>query len=177
MNPIQMTNLAAIMANKGYYFKPHIVKSIGESNYILPEYKDRIETGIGSEHFPIIIQGMADALSGTAPRAIVPDIEICGKTGTVENPHGEDHSVFMAFAPKEDPKIAISVFVENAGWGGRAAASTASLLIESYLKGAHTRPWLENYVLAGDFKDKKKKVQPETTLEVSEEEKKEEGQQ
>lgn len=158
MNPIQMTNLAAIMANKGYYFRPHMVKSIGESGYLPPEYRERIETGISAEHFPVIIQGMADALSGTAPRAIVPDIAICGKTGTVENPHGEDHSVFMAFAPKDDPKIAISVFVENAGWGGRAAASTASLLIETYLKGEHTRQWLEDYVLAGDFRDRKRKT-------------------
>ncbi|MEO9965854.1 MAG: penicillin-binding transpeptidase domain-containing protein [Reichenbachiella sp.] len=158
MNPIQMTNLAAIMANKGFYYRPHIVKSVGESNYLLPQFKEKIETGISPEHFPVIIQGMADALRGTAPRAIVPDIEICGKTGTVENPHGEDHSVFMAFAPKDSPKIAISVFVENAGWGGRAAASTASLLIESYLKGSHSRPWLEAYVLKGDFRDRKRRV-------------------
>lgn len=169
MNPIQMTNLAAIMANRGYYYKPHIVKAIGESNYLLPEFKEKIETGISAEHFPVIIQGMADALSGTAPRAIVPDIEICGKTGTVENPHGEDHSVFMAFAPKDNPRIAISVFVENAGWGGRAAASTASLLIETYLKGNHTRPWLENYVLTGDFRDRKRKVKKDTTVTSSEE--------
>lgn len=160
LNPIQMTNLAAIMANRGFYYRPHIVKAIGETDYLLPEFKERIETGISAEHFPIIIQGMADALSGTAPRAIVPDIEICGKTGTVENPHGEDHSVFMAFAPKDNPKIAISVFVENAGWGGRAAASTASLIIETYLKGSHSRPWLEQYVLAGDFRDRKKKPAP-----------------
>ncbi|WP_422360678.1 peptidoglycan D,D-transpeptidase FtsI family protein [Reichenbachiella sp.] len=158
MNPIQMANLAAIMANRGFYYKPHIVKSIGESGYLPPEYKERIETGISAEHFPVIIQGMADALSGTAPRAIVPDITVCGKTGTVENPHGEDHSVFMAFAPKDDPKIAISVYVENAGWGGRAAASTASLMIETYLKGEHTRQWLEDYVLVGDFRDRKRKA-------------------
>lgn len=170
MNPIQMANLAALMANRGYYYRPHIVKAIGETNYLPPQYKEKVETGISAEHFPIIIQGMADALNGTAPRAIVPDIEICGKTGTVENPHGEDHSVFMAFAPKDDPKIAISVFVENAGWGGRAAASTASLLIETYLKGEHTRPWLESYVLAGDFRDRKKKVRKDTATAVVEQE-------
>mgnify|MGYP006164197469 CR=1 FL=1 len=76
---------------------------------------------------------------------------IAGKTGTAQNPHGEDHSVFIAFAPKDDPKIAIAVYVENAGWGGRAAASTASLMIEKYLKGQVTRPALEEYVLAGNF--------------------------
>lgn len=156
MNPIQMANLAALMANRGYYYRPHVVKSIGVTNYTLTKYTEKIETGINPKHFPVIIQGMADALSGTAPRAIVPDMVICGKTGTVENPHGEDHSVFMAFAPKENPQIAISVYVENAGWGGRAAASIASLMLEMYIKGAHTRPWLEDYVVKGDFKDRKR---------------------
>ncbi|MFY0626468.1 MAG: peptidoglycan glycosyltransferase [Reichenbachiella sp.] len=157
MNPIQMVNLAVIMANRGYYYRPHIVKSIGNTGYIKPEYQEKIETGISSEHFPPVIQGMQDALSGTAPRAIIRDIEICGKTGTVQNPHGEDHSVFMAFAPKERPKIAISVYVENAGWGGRAAASISSLLIEKYIRGEISRPrlWLEKYVLEGDFADRK----------------------
>ena len=79
------------------------------------------------------------------------DIIVCGKTSTAENPHGEDHSGFMAFAPKDDPKIAIAVYVENAGWGGRAAASTGSLVIEKYLRGEITRPWLEKFVLKGDF--------------------------
>ena len=155
MNPIQMANLAAIMANRGYYYRPHLVKSIGETNYLPSIYRERVETGISTEHFPVIIDAMAAALSSTAPRAFVPDIEICGKTGTVEN-SGEDHSVFMAFAPKDEPQIAISVYVENAGWGGRAAASIASLLIETYLKGEHSRSWLEKYVLAGDFRDRKK---------------------
>ncbi|WP_109832950.1 penicillin-binding transpeptidase domain-containing protein [Reichenbachiella versicolor] len=153
MNPIQMTNLAVIMANKGYYYRPHLVKSIGETGFILPEYQEKISCGIDAIHFPPVIEGMKDALGGTAPRAIIRDIEICGKTGTAQNPHGEDHSVFMAFAPKDNPKIAISVFVENAGWGGRAAACTASLIIEQYLRGEITRPWLEDYVLEGYFGD------------------------
>ena len=89
--------------------------------------------------------------SGSGRRAYMKDIAICGKTSTAENPHGEDHSGFMAFAPKEDPKIAIAVYVENAGWGGRAAASTGSLVIEKYLRGEITRPWLEEFVLKGDF--------------------------
>ncbi|PIB37236.1 peptidoglycan glycosyltransferase [Reichenbachiella sp. 5M10] len=151
LNPIQMANLAAIMANKGHYYIPHIVKEVGSTGYLDPKYKKKIDTGISAEHFPVVIQGMQDALSGTAGRAIIRDIEICGKTGTVQNPHGEDHSTFMAFAPREQPKIAISVYVENAGWGGRAAASISSLLIESYLRGEVTRQWLEDYVLKGDF--------------------------
>lgn len=153
MNPIQMANLAAIMANRGYYYVPHVVKGVGMTDYLDPSYRTKVNTGIDAEHFPIIIDAMKDALYGTAPRAIIPDIVICGKTGTAENPHGEDHSVFMAFAPKDDPKIAISVYVENAGWGGRAAGSIASLLIENYLKGETTRPWLEQYVFNGYFGD------------------------
>ena len=151
MNPIQMTNLAAIMANKGYYYIPHIAKGVGTTKYLDPHYKQKVDTGIDAEHFPVIIDGMEEALYGTAGRAIISDIVICGKTGTAENPHGEDHSVFMAFAPKENPQIAISVFVENAGWGGRAAASIASLLIEQHVRGSVTRPWLEDYVLKGEF--------------------------
>lgn len=156
MNPIQMANLAAIMANRGFYYIPHLVKSVGSSDYVPSEFKQPIEVGISAEHFPPIIQGMQDALYGTAWRAIVPGIEICGKTGTSQNPHGEDHSVFMAFAPKDNPKIAIATYVENAGWGGRAAASISSLLIEKYLKGEIGRVHIESYVLAGDFKDQKK---------------------
>lgn len=151
LNPIQMANLAAIMANRGHYYRPHVVKSVGSTKYLDPYYSEKIETGIKSEHFQVVIEGMQRALSGTAGRAIIKDIEICGKTGTVQNPHGEDHSTFMAFAPMEQPKIAISVYVENAGWGGRAAASISSLMIESYIKGEITRQWLEDFVLKGDF--------------------------
>ncbi|MBU2915585.1 peptidoglycan D,D-transpeptidase FtsI family protein [Reichenbachiella agariperforans] len=151
LNPIQMANLAAIMANRGHYYRPHVVKSVGSTKYLDPYYSEKIETGIKPEHFQVVIEGMQRALSGTAGRAIIKDIEICGKTGTVQNPHGEDHSTFMAFAPMEQPKIAISVYVENAGWGGRAAASISSLMIESYIKGEITRQWLEDFVLKGDF--------------------------
>ncbi len=147
MNPIQMANVSAIIANKGFYYPPHMVK-----NYDLSDkYKKQVQTGINEEYYDLVIEAMSEALRGTAPRAIIRDIEICGKTGTAENPHGADHSVFMAFAPKENPQIAISVYVENAGWGGGAAASIASLLIEDYLKGEITRSWIEDYVLKGEF--------------------------
>ncbi len=149
LNPIQMANLAAIVGNRGFYYPPHMIKNHDlASTYLEPKV-----TGIKEEYYDIVIDAMEEALSGTAGRAIIKDIAICGKTGTVENPHGEDHSVFMAFAPKDDPKIAISVFVENSGWGGRAAASIASLLIEDYLKGEISRKWLEDYVLKGEFLD------------------------
>ena len=153
LSPLQMANIAAIMANRGWYYTPHVVKGIGNTDQPLERYQEKNEAGINPEYFDIVINAMEDALKGTAWRAVIPDIAVCGKTGTAENPHGEDHSVFMAFAPKEDPKIAISVYVENSGWGGRAAASTASLVMEKYLKGEVSRKWLEDYVLKGEFLD------------------------
>ena len=149
MNPIQMANLAAIIANKGHYYPPHLIKNHDLAN----KYQEPLSTGVDEQYYNVVIDAMEEALYGTAGRAIIKDIAICGKTGTAENPHGEDHSVFMAFAPKEDPQIAIAVYVENAGWGGRAAGSIASLLIEDYVRGNITRKWLEDYVLEGDFLD------------------------
>ncbi len=155
LSPIQMANIGCIIANRGYYYKPHIIKGIGKDGGPLEKYYEKHFAGISSEHYDVVISAMQDALKTTAWRAVIPGIDICGKTGTVENPHGEDHSVFMAFSPKDDPKIAISVYVENSGWGGRAAASTASLLIEKYLQKEIKRKWLEDYVLAGVFIDAK----------------------
>ena len=154
VTPIQMANLAAIIANKGYYYVPHFVKKI-EGESVDSKFQEKHETGIDSAYFSFVRDAMSDAIYGTARRAIIKDIEICGKTGTAQNPHGEDHSVFVAFAPKDNPKIAIAVYVENAGWGGRAAASIASLMIERYLKGEITRQYLEDYVMKGDFLDKR----------------------
>ena len=154
-SPLQMANLATILANRGYFYTPHIIKEIEGRPGYNKNFLTKRDSGIDSVHFPLVIDAMEEALHGTAWRAIIPGIAICGKTGTVENPHGEDHSVFMAFAPKDDPKIAISVYVENSGWGGRAAASTASLVIEKYLKGEISKKWLEDYVLKGDFLDAK----------------------
>lgn len=133
---LQMANLAAIIANRGYYYRPHILKQIinrpGPAN---PEFNDKKSVRIDEIHFGPIIDGMEMVVSsGTARLAQVPDIAVCGKTGTVENPHGEDHAVFICFAPRENPKIAMAVYVENAGGGGRNAAPIAGLLIEKYLK-------------------------------------------
>ncbi|MBV6643839.1 MAG: peptidoglycan glycosyltransferase, partial [Cyclobacteriaceae bacterium] len=153
VTPLQMANLGAIFANKGYYFTPHLVKSIGDS---LLAYSQQ-DVGIESHHYEPVINGLEQVvIAGSARRAYIPDLQICGKTSTVQNPHGEDHSGFMGFAPLEDPQIAVAVYVENAGWGGRAAASTASLLIEKYVRGHITRSWIENYVLKGDFADEKR---------------------
>ncbi|MFZ2906199.1 MAG: penicillin-binding transpeptidase domain-containing protein [Cyclobacteriaceae bacterium] len=153
ITPVQMANMAVIMANKGYYYTPHLVKHI-EGNKISEKYLVRNETGIDTAYFTFVRDAMSDAIYGTAPRALIPGITLCGKTGTAQNPHGEDHSVFMAFAPKENPQIAIAVYVENAGWGGRAAASIASLAIEKYLTGEIKRQSLQDYVMANDFADK-----------------------
>jgi penicillin-binding protein 2 len=153
VTPIQMANLAAIIANKGYYYTPHLVKSISDGGDINPKYHQRHETGIDTAYFTFVRKAMSDAIYGTAQRAVIPGITICGKTGTAQNPQGYDHSVFMSFAPMDNPKIAIAVYVENAGWGGRAAASIASLMIERYLTGEVKRTALEEYVLKGDFLD------------------------
>ncbi|MEQ8879120.1 MAG: penicillin-binding transpeptidase domain-containing protein [Cyclobacteriaceae bacterium] len=165
VTPIQMANLCAIVANKGYYITPHIVKSI--DNEPLQNFA-RNEVGISEEHFDPVIDGMEQVvLYGSGLRARMPDISVCGKTSTVENPHGEDHSGFMGFAPKDNPQIAVAAYVENAGWGARAAAATASLIIEKYLNGEIKRTWLEDYVLKGDFADKKvEKVEKKDTLQL-----------
>lgn len=148
--PLQMANLAAIIANKGYYYIPHVVKKI-EGENIDDKYQKKIFVNIDSTVFEKIIKGMYLAVNGgpgaTAGWVKLENIEICGKTGTAQNPHGEDHSVFIAFAPKNNPKIAISVYVEHGKWGASFAAPIASLMIEKYLTDTITRPWMEERIL------------------------------
>lgn len=152
ITPLQMANFAAIVANRGYYYTPHVVKQVGEQPIVLPEVRDRHEVAIDQAYFEFIADAMQEGVEeGTSWRARVKGITICAKTGTSENPHGEDHSICIAFAPREDPQIALAVCVENAGWGSRAAASMAGLLIEKYVQGAVSRSWMQNYVLKGDF--------------------------
>jgi penicillin-binding protein 2 len=150
--PIQMANFAAIVANRGFYYTPHLIKSIGGSDP-LPFYTEKKYTTIDPEHFEVAVEAMAEVIkSGTGQyRAKLQDIEVCGKTGTVQNDPMPDHSVFIAFAPKDNPKIAVAVYVEDAGQGARAAASIASLMIEKYLIGETKRPNIEQYVLNGKF--------------------------
>ncbi len=141
LTPIQLANIAAIIANKGWYYIPHFAKSFGKKGP-LKEYRIKHRTMVDEKHFYPVIEGMRRVVyepGGTARRARVKGITVCGKTGTVENYEGKlklkNHSVFIAFAPMENPKIAISVFVENAGGGGGTwAAPIASLMIEKYLK-------------------------------------------
>jgi penicillin-binding protein 2 len=151
--PLQMANFAATIANKGYYITPHLVKSVGNSGVPLPQYIERHMTTIDSANFRIAADAMREVVeSGTAQyRAKLKDIVVCGKTGTVQNEPKSDHSVFIAYAPAVNPKIAISVYVEYSGQGARAAASIASLMIEKYLLGGTQRPNIEDYVLKGKF--------------------------
>jgi penicillin-binding protein 2 len=143
ITPLQMANVMAIVANRGYYYKPHLIKAIGEKKIIKEEYTKRNNAGIDPQYFDAVIEGMSKVVnsgSGTAYNARITDIEICGKTGTVQNPRGEDHSVFVAFAPRINPKIAIAVVVENAGYGATWSAPIASLMIEKYLRDSISRP-------------------------------------
>ncbi len=152
ISPLQMANYVAAIANRGYYYTPHIIKEIDTTGNPLPKYMVKHETGIDSIHFQAVVDAMESVVNqGTGIRARIDGIAVCGKTGTSQNPHGEDHSVFVAFAPKDNPKIAISVYVQNAGQGARAAASVAGLMIEKYLTGEIKRHWIEDYALKGEF--------------------------
>jgi penicillin-binding protein 2 len=158
--PLQMANFAATVANKGYYITPHLIKSIGDSGKPLPQYQEKHYTTIDPENFQIAADAMQRVVDeGTGMRSRLKDMVVCGKTGSVQNDAKTvrnpkpDHSVFIAFAPKENPKIAVSVYVEYSGQGARAAASIASLMIEKYLYGETKRPHIQEYVLKGKFLD------------------------
>mgnify|MGYP002630539635 CR=1 FL=1 len=154
VTPLQLANQAAFIANRGYYYTPHIVASLGDSSALNPKFKEKHFVGIDSKYFDIVVSGMEKVVSsGTARLAQIDSISVCGKTGTAQNPHGENHSVFIAFAPKDNPQIAIAVFIENSGYGGTWAAPIASLMIEQYLKGyvSEKRKYLEKRMLEGNL--------------------------
>jgi penicillin-binding protein 2 len=161
MTPLQMANMVAIIANRGKYIAPHFVRAYRhetktEWSRIL---YDTLRTGIARRHFEVVIDAMEEVVSsGTARRAFIEGIPVCGKTGTVQNPHGEDHAVFVGFAPKDNPQIAVAVVIENAGGGGSWAAPTASLMIEQYLQGKISRtPEYERILEASFIKARKKR--------------------
>lgn len=153
ITPVQMANLAATIANRGYYYIPHTIKRIEGGAPIPMIYKEKRETKVSSYNYEVVVEAMSKVLTqGTAAGSKIKDIEICGKTGTVQNPHGENHSVFIAFAPKHNPKIAIATVVENAGYGATWAAPISSLMIERYLKADTTeRKYLEERILKADL--------------------------
>ena len=146
VSPLKMANLAAIIANRGWYIPPHLVKGVGLQKLIDPFYKTPLKVGVDAKYFNVVIDGMQDAVSNGTVEADgrIPDIKMVGKTGTSQNQKGKDHSIFIAFAPRDNPKIAIAVFVENAGFGGSVAAPIASLIVEKYLKGHVNRKAVES---------------------------------
>jgi penicillin-binding protein 2 len=149
----QLANYTATIANRGYYITPHLVSEIGPR----PKTRgiDTFQAPVARRHFIPVVEGMYAVVDRGTARFYgkVPDMNICGKTGTSQNPHGEDHSVFVAFAPKDDPQIAIAALVENAGYGGTWAAPISTMMIEQYLNGKihPKRKWIEKRVLEGDF--------------------------
>jgi penicillin-binding protein 2 len=169
--PLQMANIMAIIANKGYYIKPHLVKAIGQNKVIKKEYVKKNYVDVDAQHFEPVIDGMQDAVNapwGTAIASRIDGIIMCGKTGTVQNPRGKNHSVFIGFAPRDNPKIAIAVIVENAGYGSTYAAPIASYIAEQYLKGSLPKnklaqvEWMKKQVILPA--PPKPKAKPKTKL-------------
>jgi penicillin-binding protein 2 len=156
LTPIQLANVAATIANRGWFYTPHVVHHI-EGEEIDSLYRTKRETGIPAEYFDVIQDGMEAAVwgadGGTAHGAQLKDIRVCGKTGTAQNPHGKDHSIFMSFAPRENPEIAISVYVENGGFGATWAVPIGGLMIEKYLNGeiSQDRQWVEKRILDAEI--------------------------
>lgn len=161
LTTLQMANLAAVIANRGYYITPHLVKGFNHGDNIIPEnIITKHIIPIDKQYYDPVIDGMEKAVkSGTATKAFYYPIPICGKTGTSQNPHGEDHSVFFAFAPRVNPKIALAVYIENAGWGGNVAAPIGSLVIEKYLHDTISsgRKYLEKNMIDLKIKPIKRK--------------------
>ncbi|MFI3240015.1 MAG: penicillin-binding transpeptidase domain-containing protein [Bacteroidales bacterium] len=147
--PLQVANMCAMVANRGYFITPHVVKEIADT-LIDEQYRTKKSVGVKYEYFEPVIQGMRNAVTeGTCLLANLPNVEVCGKTGTAQNPHGKDHSAFIGFAPMDSPKIAICVYVENAGFGATYGVPIGSLMIEKYLNGeiAEDRKYLEDRMI------------------------------
>lgn len=150
VTPLQLANFTAIMANRGFFYIPHIVKGIGKEKHIQKRYTTKMLTKVDDKYFGVAVEGMHQVIeAGTGRIAQIPKIKMAGKTGTAQNPHGEDHSIFILFAPLDNPKIAISVIVENGGFGAEWAAPIASLMVEKYLNGVVKREDLEKRMFDG----------------------------
>ena len=164
VTPLQIANLCATVANRGFYYIPHIIKDSPGID-IDPKYKEKVYPKVDAEYFDLAAQGMymavngGGAAGGTAFAAAIPGKDVCGKTGTAQNPRGADNSVFICFAPKDDPKIAVAAYIENAGFGATWACPIASLLVEKYLTGSirEERKYVEDRVLQGDLMSRVKK--------------------
>lgn len=148
VTPLQMANMCAVIANRGWFYAPHVIKAIDGEPLTDSTYTVKNHTGIDPKWYEETIQGMYQVIErGTGRGAKFGDIEMCGKTGTAQNPHGKDHSIFIAFAPKDDPQIAMAVYVENVGFGSTWAAPITSLMIEKYLTDSISRPHIEQRML------------------------------
>ena len=174
--PIQLGNIAAAIANRGWYITPHFVKKISNDRIDL-KYREKKYSSVDSIHFEKIVQGMYDVIEvGTAQNSKIQGIEVVGKTGTAENfikinglrKQLTDHSIFIGFAPKENPKIAIAVFIENGYWGTRWAAPIASLMMEKYLNKNINRKYLEKYILKGNLMEEYLKPYTQSNFSINE---------
>lgn len=156
LTTLQMANLAATIANKGYFYTPHLLRGYMDVNKSLnSKYRVPHRINIDTAFYEPVIEGMERTVrAGTAYKAYNRDIVFCGKTGTSQNPSGEDHSVFFGFAPRKNPKIAVAVYIENAGFGGDVAAPIASLVVERYLQDSISRTFLEDRMLKVDLNSK-----------------------
>ncbi|ULB36060.1 MULTISPECIES: penicillin-binding protein 2 [Proteiniphilum] len=148
--PLQIANFGAMIANRGYFYTPHVVKQ-RKGAVLEPAYTTRHDSGISRAHFEVTVEGMADAVTKGTCRGIYlePLVEVCGKTGTAENPHGDDHSLFMGFAPKDDPQVAIAVVVENGRFGATNAVPVARLMLQKFFRGEipESDKWLETSII------------------------------
>lgn len=151
VTPLQLANEAANIANRGYYYIPHVIRTDGKDKELQTRYSTRHYSLVDAIQYDIVVNGMSDVVSGgTAAESKIPGITMCGKTGTAQNPYGRDNSLFIAFAPMDHPRIAISVVVERGGWGASWAAPIASLMIEKYLTDTVKRTTLEQRMLDGN---------------------------
>ena len=148
-----MANVICAIANKGFYYIPHIVKGTVDGKPIDKKFTEKHYTVVPNPiYYDNVIDGMQKVVdAGTAAASKLKDIVICGKTGTAQNPHGKDHAVFVAFAPRENPKIAIACVVENSGFGGTWAAPISSLMIEKYIKRKVERGDMEKRMMEADL--------------------------
>jgi penicillin-binding protein 2 len=157
ITPLQMANFSALLANRGYYVAPHLIKSINDS--LVTKFAEKHQTEINKEYFDIVVRGMNEVVeNGTGRGGKIPGITYCGKTGTAQNPHGKDHSIYIAFAPMDNPKIAIAVYVENAGFGATYGVPISSLMIEKYLFDSISRPQVEQRMIEANLIGLKKKI-------------------
>jgi penicillin-binding protein 2 len=155
VTPLQMANFCTVIANRGWYYAPHVIKKV-EGGKIDTTYTKKRYTTVGRAYFDPVVEGMRNVvIAGTGRIAQLDSLTVCGKTGTAQNPHGKDHSIFICFAPMDKPKIALAVYVENAGFGATWAAPIASLMMEKYLRREVKRPEMEKRIMDANLLPKK----------------------